>query len=307
MVADYKLKDYFLEYTCDCKNKILECENDIIKIKERVDILHNFLKNNEDRFVSIFNLNLKDYDIEYNKILYNEDKLLYNTVLKLIKKSTSDNKNLLIQVLKYLNLLSQINIKEHEIELNKIKQTLNFKEYSKYVKMYYNAMHKLILKGYAYKFKGGIGNFVIGCFKLEDKNIGKQLDFAATNKRKQELIAKGIKLYNKDEAEICKAQGIPYDGVDYKVYKQNNQFYDFIFDKHTIFSRGEIEYQRAEYVDKPLRGMSYKEMADKYCKTLDDIANMNVDIRYKLNMYLYQNPQNYLDFIRNDKQKICSY
>ena len=118
MVADYKLKDYYLEYTCDCKNKILECEQDIIKIKEKLNILYDFLKNNEDRILSIFKLDLKNYDIEYNKMLYNENKLLYNDTIKLIKNTSIENKNLLIQILKYLNLLSQINIKEHDIRRN---------------------------------------------------------------------------------------------------------------------------------------------------------------------------------------------
>ena len=53
------------------------------------------------------------------------------------------------------------------------------------------------------------------------------IDFAATNKKKKELIAKGLKPYNEKEAKWCKDNHIPYDGVDYKVYKNDECWYEY--------------------------------------------------------------------------------
>ena len=47
--------------------------------------------------------------------------------------------------------------------------------------------------------------------------------------------------------------------------------------------------------------------AGKYCKDIDDIVNLNVDLKYKLNILLYMYPQKYLNFVRNADQSKYKY
>ena len=53
--------------------------------------------------------------------------------------------------------------------------------------------------------------------------------------------------------------------------------------------------------------MSYQDMADQLCNNLDDIVNLNVDIKYKLNILLYKYPEKYLNFVRNAEQSKYKY
>ena len=133
------------------------------------------------------------------------------------------------------------------------------------------------------------------------------IDFAETNRRKKILKEQGVKLYNEREAAWYKERNIPYDGVDYRVYLDNKSLYDFTFLESKIFKKKELDYQRTEYVHAKLRGLSYQEMADKYCETFDDIINLNVDIKYKLNILLYKYPHYHFNFIRNNEQSKYKY
>ena len=53
--------------------------------------------------------------------------------------------------------------------------------------------------------------------------------------------------------------------------------------------------------------MSYTAIADKFCKTKEDIYNLQVDIKYKLNILLYKYPINYTNFIRNANESKYQY
>ena len=48
--------------------------------------------------------------------------------------------------------------------------------------------------------------------------------------------------------------------------------------------------------------MSYTAIADKFCKTKEDIYNLQVDIKYKLNILLYKDPTKYLRYVRTADQ-----
>ena len=158
-----------------------------------------------------------------------------------------------------------------------------------------------------YKFSYGIGTYIINHWKLDPKRIKNKvhLDYAATNAKKKELIAKGIKLYDDKEAAWYEARHIPYNAVDYRIYKENTDWYEFTFIKSEIFKSNNLEYQRTEYVATKYRGMSYTQMAEELCHTEEDIYNLQVDIKYKLNILLYKDPTKYLNYVRNAEQ--CKY
>ena len=53
--------------------------------------------------------------------------------------------------------------------------------------------------------------------------------------------------------------------------------------------------------------MSYTRMAEELCKKEDDIYNLQVDIKYKLNILLYKDPTKYLNYVRNAEQDKNKY
>ena len=158
-----------------------------------------------------------------------------------------------------------------------------------------------------YKFSYGIGTYVINHWKLDVNRIKNKvhLDYAATNAKKRELLAKGIKLYDDKEAAWYAARKIPYNAVDYRVYKESTDWYEFTFINSELSKHYSLEYKRTDYVATKYRGMSYTKMAEELCKTEEDVYNLQVDIKYKLNILLYKDPNKYLNYVRNAEQ--CKY
>lgn len=308
MIPDITIKDYYLQFIHNAKNDINEYNeklNSIIYNKEEV---YNYLNINKNKIKDIYNINLEDFDIEWNNKRYNTSEYLYNKTIKFIQLIKDDNnKILIIQIIKYCNILRNEYKYNKLISLANKRINIKFNTYRKYVTLYYNKVHKCVLEGDGYKFNYGIGTYVINHWKL-DKNKAKnkkRLDYAATNARKKELLAKGIKLYNDNEAAWYAARHIPYDGVDYRIYKTDTDWYEFTFINSNIFKSSNLEYKRTEYVATKYRGMSYTKMADALCNSIEDVYNLQVDIKYKLNILLYKYPTNCLNYIRNAEQ--CKY
>lgn len=306
MIPDIKIKEYYLRYIFNAERDIKKYENDLIEIKEAKEVLYKIINENYNKICNIFNINLKDYDLEWIEKKYNYSETLYKQTLKLIKVVEDENRTILFQLLKYCYRLKDENTTNKLIYVAGRRKELSFKDYKEFVNKYYLTVHKAILEGYGYKFGGGIGTLIINYYKI-DNPVKPKIDYAETNKRKKEIIARGLKPYDEKEADWYKARNIPYDGVEYRVYLTKKFVYDITFIDSKIFHKKELDYQRTEYVHAKLRGLSYQEMADKYCETFDDIINLNVDIKYKLNIFLYKWPEKYLNFVRNAEQSKYKY
>lgn len=308
MIPDVNLKSYYLQYISNANTDIIKYKENLsqtVKIKEE---LYNYLLPNIDIIKSTYGINVVSYNKEWVNKEYNSSEGLYNKLIKLINNVKEDsNRIILIQLIKYCNVLSTENKYTQLIILANTRKIIKFSVYSKYVVNYYNRVHKTVLEGMGYKFGHGIGTYCINHWKLEPSRMNKtkRIDFAATSLKKRELIAKGEKIYDDKEATWYAARRIPYDRVDYRVYKTESSFYEFTFIKSDIFTSSSLDYKRTEYVSAKYRGMSYTDMSDKLCNTLDDVYNLQVDIKYKLNILLHQNPNMYLNFIRNAEQ--CKY
>ena len=308
MLPDITIKGYYLQFIHNAKNDITKYKNNLevtLSIKEQV---YKYIEDNKAILNDSFNINLDDIEIEFCQKKYNPKEYLYNIVIKLLRNiDTHPNRIVLLQLAKYCNILRNENKYNKLIELANKRKDIKFGVYRKYVTAYYNKVHKCVLNGMGYKFSYGIGTYIINHWKLDPKRIKNtvHLDYAATNAKKKELIAKGIKLYDDKEAAWYEARHIPYNGVDYRVYKENTDWYEFTFIKSEIFKSNNLEYQRTEYVATKYRGMSYTQMAEELCHTEEDIYNLQVDIKYKLNILLYKDPTKYLNYVRNAEQ--CKY
>lgn len=308
MLPDITIRDYYLQFIHNAKIDIAKYKEKLeltIKLREEV---YKYLNDNKTILSSVFNINLDACEKEWINKEYNSSEYLYNLAIKLLQNiDEHPNRIVLLQVTKYCNYL-RIEHKCHKlIELATKRKDIKFPQYRKYVANYYIKVHKCILQGMGYRFGYGIGTYVINHWKLDTERIKNKLhlDYAATNARKKELLAQGKKLYDDKEAAWYAARHIPYDAVDYRVYKESTDWYEFTFLKPEVCRNSSLEYQRTEYIASKYRGMSYTKMADELCKTDEDIYNLQVDIKYKLNIMLYKDPTKYLNFVRNAEQ--CKY
>lgn len=308
MIPDITIKGYYLQFIHNAKIDIAEYNKNLEVIKTSKEEVYNYLFEHIEDIKDKFDIILSSYDKEWNNKEYNSSEYLYNIVIKKLSViSETTDRSLLIQITKYCNILRNEHKYNKLIVIANKRKDIKFNTYRKYITAYYNKVHKCVLEGMGYKFSYGIGTYVINHWKLDTTRIKHKihLDYAATNAKKKELISKGIKLYDDKEAAWYAARHIPYDAVDYRVYKEDTNWYEFTFIKSSIFRSSNLDYQRTEYVASKYRGMSYIQMANQLCNTLDDIYNLQVDIKYKLNILLYKYPTKYLNYVRNAEQ--CKY
>lgn len=308
MIPDITIKGYYLQFIHNAKIDIAEYNKNLEVIKTSKEEVYNYLFEHIEDIKDKFDIILSSYDKEWNNKEYNSSEYLYNTVIKKLSViSEITDRSLLIQIIKYCNILRNEHKYNKLIVIASKRKDIKFNTYRKYITAYYNKVHKCVLEGMGYKFGYGIGTYVINHWKLDTTRIKHKvhLDYAATNAKKKELISKGIKLYDDKEAAWYAARHIPYDAVDYRIYKEDTNWYEFTFIKSPIFRSSNLDYQRTEYVASKYRGMSYIQMANQLCNTLDDIYNLQVDIKYKLNILLYKYPTKYLNYVRNAEQ--CKY
>nr|DAO50315.1 MAG TPA: hypothetical protein [Crassvirales sp.] len=308
MIPDITIKQYYLQFVHNAKIDIAKYKenlNTTIKLKEEI---YKYLERNKIILKESFDINLDDIKIEWIEKRYNSKEYLYNLTIVLLRNTIEHpNRIVLLQVAKYCNILRNENRYNKLIEIANKRKDIKFSAYRKYVTNYYNKVHKCVLQGMGYKFSYGIGTYIINHWKLDVNRIKHKmhLDYAATNAKKKELIAKGIKLYDDKEAAWYAARHIPYNAVDYRVYKESTDWYEFAFIKSDLFRSHNYEYKRTDYVATKYRGMSYKDMAINLCKKEEDVYTLQVDIKYKLNILLYKNPNIYLNYVRNAEQ--CKY
>lgn len=294
MGADVKLKDYYLSYISNAKKDIQTYTAELNFYRKLRDKQHEFLTTNSDKYKQYFNINLDNYDtaIERAELL--------------IKDETDSNKRFYLSQLTKLKI-TNIRCREYSqmIALAYKRKSIKFRQYEKYVVDYYDKVHKFMLQGFGYTYNFGIGTICI-CRWKTSKTSKPIIDYYATNLKKTELTKLGKKLWNKYEAEFYEARGIPYDGIDYRVYRKDDHIYEFHIINSKLFSRRNHTFKHTDYVNLKFRGLSYVQMADM-CKDLDEICAMSVDIRYKLNMVLYKDPASYILFIRNSEQDRYEY
>lgn len=308
MIPDITLRDYYYLYIDDAKKKLKEYKDKLKTLIAKKYDVYKYIEDNKNFIKDTFTIDLDTFEEEFINKKYNPNEKLYRICnLKLHNIGGDNYRHYIIQLLNYCNILREENSLLNTIDEYTIKSTMKFNKYRQYVNTYYSKVHQIVLEGNGYKFCFGIGTYCINYWKLDNARMKKKLvlDYAETNKKKKELLAKGIKLYDEKEAAWYEARGIPYNAVDYRVFRKDNFFYDITIIKSKLFTSKTLDYKHTEYIAGKYRGMSYRDIADKVCKTKEEVYNLQVDIKYKLNILLYKDPMLYLNFIRNAEQ--CKY
>lgn len=281
------------------KADAVEARNELIAgVKE----LHFEISNNIDTYKNEFGVNLLDYEE------FVENKYSKGVFLKLAKGMFLNRKNNYVLVADLFNLLTlakkqkQLYDIEKDIELyNKILD-LNFKQYTEILRIFYTEVHKhMILKGEGYAFEGTLGWTCINRCHLE--KVKPHIDYKATKERKAELLAQGKRIYNKEEAEWCRANGFEYNAEDGRVFQKLEYVYEIPLLDCKLPNGRKYKLVSADYRSREIRGLHNDELIEKCNRDTTKICELPLDLRTKLTLCNEVDKMLYLNFIRNENQK----
>lgn len=180
--------------------------------------------------------------------------------------------------------------------------SLNLKQYAKILETFYNEVHKkLIIEGCGYMFEDNIGWLCINRCKVVQGNR-KLLDFQATKRNKEKLLAEGKRLWNKTEYEYAKSLGLDYDGVDYRKYVEAEYCYEFALLDTKLKLDDKIRFEpcaRRSHIE----GRTDEQVIADCDNDLNKICELQIDVKRKLNLCIKTNDLLYLNFIRNESQQ----
>ena len=247
-------------------------------------------------------IKLIDYE-EYRNNKYINGELLRVAKGYLINKG--DNYELIASrsnLYKLAKTQKELYILEENIKLYKKLLDLSLGEYTDLLKTYYNKVHeKMIVDGYGYVFGERIGWTCIN--RCHVKKTKQRIDYKATKENKAKLLSEGKRLYNKEEANWCLANGIEYDGVDGRVYQNIDYVYEIPLIGCTLKYGANQKLTTSNFVGRKVRGKSADELIELCNYDKVKICQLDVDIRTKLDLCLKIDKILYTKFIRNENQE----
>lgn len=292
---NYDKNDCYNHFISKAEEDKIAYEQEYKDNEEKVIYLYNELNNSKDVIYNKFNINLDSY-IEFTNKEIDEEHKLYDKTMKFIKiLDDEESLKLLNTIIKYCNTVKVINDCKKSIELCNKRKNITFNVYKNLIKKYYLKVNEKALEGNGVRFSNGLGIFTINYNKTSESDNDKHIDFQATNKAKEELIKRGLKPYNKKEAEEYERAGITYDGIECTVYKEGGYklYVDMI--APTAFRGGMLKIIPVNSIPVDLRGNTYQDFADKF--TEKELNRRNIYILARAEANLKRNPLNYLRYI----------
>jgi len=282
------------------------------KKEEAIGLLESLYKKVNELRETIdkdFTINRNEYPIDLNKYQeFKDNKYIDGSFLRVAKgvlANRDGNYELIGRNFDVYNLAkTQKDIVDTNKTIDFCNKLLNItlKEYNNLLKLYYTEVQKkLILDGYGYVFAGMTGWICINrCHIIKRKP---HIDFKATKERKAKLLAEGKKLYNKEEAEWCKANGIEYKAEDGRVYQTVEYVYEFPLLDSKVKDGANLKFTTSDYRSSKIRGKTNADLFREANGDKNEICNIDVDIRTKLYLCLEADDTLYNKFIRNETQK----
>ena len=179
-------------------------------------------------------------------------------------------------------------------------------EYVKYIRTYFNEVHKkMIIEGCAYHFGNRIGDVIIN--RVRQTSRKPFIDYKASKEKKAEILARGGKLYNKEEAEWCEKNGIEYKGEDFRVYLHGEYFYEIFMTNKRFTDARLYSFTPQDYRSVEVRGKSNEQLIEECDRDLNKICELPVDMKTKLHMCVEVDKMLYTNFIRNEGQTSYKY
>lgn len=255
-----------------------------------------------DVYLNEFKVNISEYDEFVN------NKYETGVFARLAKGMFLNRKNNYVIVADLFDLLTlskrqkQIHDLEKDIEFYNKLLSLNFKQYTEILKIFYSEVQRrMILNGEGYVFEDNIGWTCIN--RCHIVNRRPMLDFDKTKKKRAELIAQGKRIYNREEAEFCRVNGLQYDGVDPRVYKNEEYCYEIPLLGCKLTNGTKFKFEPTDYRGREIRGKHNDELIQICHNDIHEICNLPLGVRAKLTLCNTVDKMLYLNFIRNEAQK----
>lgn len=309
MVKIKPMPVHIREYYKAMREAYTQKKDEALKEREEliseVDVLQQDIENRHEDYLK-YKINLSDYP----EFINNE--YADGTFLKMCKGAYLNRQNdytLTAELHSLLKLAEkQYRIYELKKQLDLFDKILSIKtnEYIRYMREYFNIVHKkMIIEGYAYHFGNGIGDVIINRVKVNAKR--KSIDYKATKEKKAEILARGGRLYNKEEAEWCAKNGIDYKAEDGRVFLDSEYYYEvFMCNKHFTDARS-FDFTPQDYRAVELRGKSNAKLIEECDNNLEKICELPIDMKSKLHMCVEVDKMLYTNFIRNESQTSYKY
>lgn len=248
----------------------------------------------------------EEYDIvlsDYQEFVDNE--YIDGTLHKIAQNYFTKSDNIEQDLWELYNLAKKqktIHDLRRDVEFYDKLTSLTIRQYTEILRVYYTEVQKqMILNGAGYVFEGSLGWICINRCKIDKQRT--HIDFSKTKKKKAEIVANGGRLYNKEEAEWCKANGIEYNGQDGRVFLCNEYCYEIpLLDCH-IPHGSKFRFVSADYRGNKLRGKTNEEILEDANYNTEALCKLPLDLRTKLNLCVIADKTLYSKFIRNENQK----
>lgn len=265
--------------------------------------LRDDVKSQYNVYKDKFGINLLNYK-EFVNNTYTDGSFRKAAMMAYLNRKNNHELTIeLYNLVKLANLQKRVKELAKEYEVYKKLAVIGYKEYCRIVSLYYKKVQELMIldaKGYA--FTGRMGWTCINRYKKKSNN--NKIDYEATRKAKEKLIAEGKKPYDAEEAKWCKDNGFPYDGVKYVVLRNVEYDYELpLIESHIPGGKSFKHITSADYINKELRGKSYDDMIKLCHHNVDEVLDLDIDIKKKLAICLRINSLLYTKYIRHESQK----
>lgn len=296
------IKTYYESFIDKKKQKLSQCEKEHSEAVKQLNEKYEYLVTIADEIEKSFKVHLNEYR-EF------KDKKYYDGILLKLTKGLYINRSndyLLVNDLFELHSFAIIEKKvydlEQQIEFLKRLTNISKTEYRNILKTFYEEVHKkMILEGAGYAYTGHLGWICINRCKLV--NPRKRVDYKATREREAQLKAEGKRIYNKEEAEWCAANGIEYKAEDKRVYLNNEYCYQVPLIQCHLTNATRLKLETTDYRARNYRGMTNDDLYELCNGNTKSICNLSVDLKTKLHLCVKADTILYTKFIRNENQE----
>ena len=269
------------------------------------DKLEAECKGKRDKFVewlSEFKTNLADYP-EFVEDRYINGRIL--TTLGILYRDENINNETRAKLLEIINYFKA---KKRIAEIDRCKVSyqkclkLNHKQYLHIIKTFYTKIQEYLLQGYGYVYDNRIGwiCFNRNLYRQRESNV---LDYAKTKANKKRLIEQGVHLWNKAEEEWAKANGLPYNGVDYRIFRKPEAIYELPLLDCTLPNAYILKFKKVNYRPAQYAGITNEQLLKQTGGDVNEIYKLNIDLKTKLSLCLEADKLLYTKFIRNENQE----
>lgn len=275
----------------ELEEKRIQC----IALKEEI-------KSKADIYKDKYKIDLMKYNEFRNNIFTSGE---FRRAAMLAYMNRKENHTLVLELynlVKLVNLQKRVLELERQFRIYRVLSTISFTDYRKVVTSYYNKVQEFLLDGKGYAFTGRMGWTCINRYKKCTKQ--ETLDYEATRKAKEKLIAEGKRPYDAEEAKWCKERGISYDGVKYAVVRKEEYDYELpLIESHIPGGKSFKHITSSDYIGVKLRGKTYDDIIKLCNNNVDEVVDLEMDIKKKLAICLRINPLLYTKYIRHESQK----